>query len=103
MDTTAAMPAASVAAAARAKPGARRSRRTAASCARCGPVHSATSSLTDRSTLRGTIAAMPGTGRRSGFGPTLTLDPGAGVPLYEQVYRALRDLIVRGVLAPGAR
>jgi len=42
-------------------------------------------------------------GRRAGRAPIVALDGTSAVPMYEQIYTAVRDQIVRGALRPGAR
>src|SRR4051812_8835126 len=99
------MPAVSVAAAVRAKPGERRSLRMGrmmlrwwtgrqSRFGRCGPVHSGT--LTRMAARR---QASP----RGGRVPIVAVDPARPLPLYEQVYEAVREQIVARGLRAGTR
>src|SRR4029079_12585550 len=40
---------------------------------------------------------------RGGLVPFVAIQPRSGVPLYEQIYAAVREQIVRGVLRAGGR
>jgi GntR family transcriptional regulator/MocR family aminotransferase len=46
---------------------------------------------------------VPLTKHGAGSLPWIRLDPGSGLPIYEQLYRALRDLVIAGGLSAGTQ